>query len=136
MAVDADTLSQLLDTVGRFVDERLRPLEAAVDAEDRVPDEVVEEMRALGLFGLTIPESYGGLGLDVGEEVRVAMVLGRTSPAFRSVFGTNVGIGKSSQSAQKLVPALVRVHHERFLLPKQNDNCAQSGLVNLIRDSR
>ena len=93
MAVDSETLSQLLDTVGRFVDERLRPLEAQVDSDDRVPDEVVAEMRALGLFGLTIPEAYGGLGLEVSEEVRVGMVLGRTSPAFRSVFGTNVGIG-------------------------------------------
>ncbi len=50
-------------------------------------------MKQLGLFGLTIPEQYGGLGLDVTEEVQVALVLGRTSPAFRSVFGTNIGIG-------------------------------------------
>src|SRR5688500_2688984 len=50
-------------------------------------------MRAMGLFGLSIPEQYGGLGLGMSEEVRVALEFGRTTPAFRSVFGTNVGIG-------------------------------------------
>ena len=93
MAIDAETFDRLLETVGRFVEERLRPAEAEVDAEDRVPDAIVEEMKQLGLFGLTIPEAYGGLGLEAGEEVRVAMLLGRSSPAFRSVFGTNIGIG-------------------------------------------
>jgi acyl-CoA dehydrogenase len=93
MPLDPDTLEQLVGTVRRFVDERLVPLEAEVDREDRVPEAVVEEMRELGLFGLTIPEAYGGLGLSMSEEVRVAFELGRTSPAFRSVIGTNIGIG-------------------------------------------
>jgi len=93
MTIDAETFGQLLETVGRFVEERLQPAEAEVDTEDRVPDAIVEEMKRLGLFGLTIPEAYGGLGLDAAEEVRVAMLLGRSSPAFRSVFGTNIGIG-------------------------------------------
>ena len=93
MALDPDTLDQLIDAVRRFVEERLIPLEAQVAEEDRIPDEVVEEMRDLGLFGLTIPEAYGGLGLSTEEECRVVMELGRTSPVFRSVFGTNNGIG-------------------------------------------
>ena len=112
MALDGETLSQLLDTVARFVDERLRPIEAAVDAEDRVPDAVVEEMKRLGLFGLTIPEAYGGLGLDTREEVSVATVLGRTSPAFRSVFGTNIGIG-----SQGLVIDGTEEQKRRYLPP-------------------
>jgi acyl-CoA dehydrogenase len=93
MALDQDTLAQLLDTVERFVTERLRPLEHRVADEDRVPDEVVAEMRELGLFGLSIPEEYGGLGLTMAEEAQVAFRLGRTSPAFRSILGTNNGIG-------------------------------------------
>ncbi len=93
VALDPDTFRQLRDTVERFVVERLVPREDEVEAEDRVPDDIVEEMKALGLFGLTIPEAYGGLGLDMVEETELALVLGRTSPAFRSVFGTNVGIG-------------------------------------------
>ena len=93
MPLDAETFDALLDTVRRFVAERLRPLEAEVDQDDAVPEAIVADMREMGLFGLSIPEEYGGLGLSMGEEVRVALEFGRTTPAFRSVFGTNVGIG-------------------------------------------
>ena len=93
MALDPETFEALLDSIRRFVAERLRPLEARVADEDEVPDEIVREMREMGLFGLSIPEDYGGLGLTMSEEVRVALEFGRTTPAFRSVFGTNVGIG-------------------------------------------
>ena len=93
MPLDAETFDSLIDTVRRFVAERLRPLEERVAEEDEVPAEIVGEMRDMGLFGLSIPEEYGGLGLTMSEEVRVALEFGRTTPAFRSVFGTNVGIG-------------------------------------------
>jgi acyl-CoA dehydrogenase len=93
MALDPQTFDQLLDSVRRFVREKCVPAESRVAEDDRVPDDIVAGMRALGLFGLSIPEDYGGLGLDMEEEVRVAIELGRTSPAFRSVIGTNVGIG-------------------------------------------
>jgi len=96
MALDSDTLQQLLDTLSRFVDERLRPLESQVAQDDAIPEDVIRDMKDLGLFGLTIPEAYGGLGLNMQEEVAVARVFGRTSPAFRSAFGTNVGIGSQS----------------------------------------
>jgi acyl-CoA dehydrogenase len=93
MALDQDTLDQLLDTVERFVAERLRPLEQKVAEDDASPDEIIGEMRDSGLFGLSIPEEYGGLGLAMAEEVQVAFRLGGTSPAFRSLIGTNNGIG-------------------------------------------
>jgi acyl-CoA dehydrogenase len=93
MALDQETRDQLIEGVRRFVSERLRPLEAQVSADDAIPDDVVEEMKQLGLFGLSIPEEYGGLGLSMEDECLVALELGRTSPAFRSAFGTNVGIG-------------------------------------------
>ena len=93
MPLDIETRDQLLDTVRRFVREKCVPIEAKVGEEDRVPDSIVAEMRELGLFGLSIPVEYGGLGLTMEEEVLVAMELGHTSPAFRSVIGTNVGIG-------------------------------------------
>src|SRR5579862_7142678 len=93
MPLDLETRQQLIDTVRRFVRETCVPLEAKVAEEDRVPDEIVAGMRVLGLFGISIPEEYGGLGLSMEEEVLVAMELGHTSPAFRSVIGTNVGIG-------------------------------------------
>ncbi|HEX8442975.1 MAG TPA: acyl-CoA dehydrogenase family protein [Allosphingosinicella sp.] len=93
MALDPETFDALLGAIRRFVAERLRPLEDQVDREDEVPTEIVQEMREMGLFGLSIPEEHGGLALSMTEEVRVALELGRTTPAFRSVFGTNVGIG-------------------------------------------
>jgi len=93
MALDQATLDALLDTVRRFVRDRLMPLEAQVAREDRIPNEIVAQMRELGLFGMTIPEQFGGLGLNTTEECHVVMELGRTSPAFRSVIGTNNGIG-------------------------------------------
>jgi acyl-CoA dehydrogenase len=93
MALDIETRDQLIETVRRFVTERLRPLEAQVSETDAMPDDVIEEMKGLGLFGLSIPEEYGGLDLTMEEECLVAVEMGRTSPAFRSAFGTNVGIG-------------------------------------------
>lgn len=93
MALDPETFDTLIATIRRFVTERLRPLEAQVEEDDAIPAAIVEEMKALGLFGLSIAEEYGGLGLTMLEECKVALELGRTTPAFRSTFGTNVGIG-------------------------------------------
>ncbi|HLW27850.1 MAG TPA: acyl-CoA dehydrogenase family protein [Kiloniellales bacterium] len=93
MALDPQTLEQLLETVRRFVRERLVPNESRMAEEDAIPQEIVTEMADLGLFGLSIPEEYGGLGLTMSEEVQVAFELGKTSPAFRSLVGTNNGIG-------------------------------------------
>ncbi|MFA5964078.1 MAG: acyl-CoA dehydrogenase family protein [Sphingomonas sp.] len=93
MALDPETFDALIDTVRRFVAERLRPIEAQVEADDAIPAEIVAEMRDMGLFGLSIAEEYGGLGLTMYEEARIGIEMGRTTPAFRSTFGTNVGIG-------------------------------------------
>ena len=93
MIRDASLLEALTHTVRRFVRERLVPAEARVEEENAIPAELIDEMRELGLFGLSIPEEFGGLGLTMEEEVTVAFELGYTSPAFRSVIGTNNGIG-------------------------------------------
>jgi len=93
MAFDTDMMNQLVTAVARFVQEYLRPLEGQVAENDAVPSEVRQEIANLGLFGLSIPEEYGGLGLNMEEEVRIALELGKTSPVFRSLIGTNNGIG-------------------------------------------
>ena len=93
MALDPELFEALRDGVRRFVAERLRPREAEIADADEIPDDLVEEMKALGLFGMSIPEEYGGLGLSMTEELNLAFEFGRTSPAMRSAFGTNVGIG-------------------------------------------
>lgn len=93
MIKDPETFNAFLATVERFVKERLVPAEHTVAETDAIPDDIVAEMKAMGLFGLTIPEEYGGLGVTMEEEARLMIAMGRTSPAFRSLFGTTVGIG-------------------------------------------
>lgn len=93
MIRDAETLKVLLDSVERFVQERLVPAENEVADTDQIPADIVADMKAMGLFGLTIPEAYGGLGVTMEEEVMVMLAMGQTSPCFRSLFGTTVGIG-------------------------------------------
>jgi acyl-CoA dehydrogenase len=93
MAIDNESFELLLATVQRFVRERLVPAEDAVEEHDEVPADFVDDMKEMGLFGLSIPDEYGGIGLSMSQECRVAYEIGQTSLAFRSVFGTNVGIG-------------------------------------------
>ena len=93
MALDAQTFEMLRESVRRFVRERLVPNEDRVEEENAVPAGIVAEMRELGLFGLSIPEEYGGIGLTMAEECEIAYEMGQAALAFRSVFGTNVGIG-------------------------------------------
>jgi len=93
MTLDPETFAALRNQVRRFVAERLVPNEDRVEQEDAVPAELVAEMKDLGLFGMSIPEEYGGLGLSMVEEIEVCFEFGQTAAAFRSVFGTNVGIG-------------------------------------------
>ena len=95
-SIDDATLDQFVTVVRRFFRERLRPLEPEVAADDRVPEGVYAEMRDLGLFGLSVPEAYGGLGLSMEGECRIAFETGAASPAFRNCFGTNIGIGSQA----------------------------------------
>ena len=96
MAFDIEIRAQLIETVRRFVREKCVPLEAEVGESDEMPEKIIEEMKQLGLFGLAVPEAYGGLDLDMETECLVALELGWTSPAFRSVAGTNIGIGSQA----------------------------------------
>jgi acyl-CoA dehydrogenase len=93
MALDPETRDQLIETVRRFVAEVCVPNEQLVSETNAIPEAIVQQMRDLGLFGLSISEAYGGLGLTMEEEALVIIEMGHTSPAFRSTFGTNVGIG-------------------------------------------
>jgi acyl-CoA dehydrogenase len=93
MIRDPQILQSTLDTVARFVREKLVPAEAQVAETDELPDELITQMKEMGLFGLTSPEEYGGLGFTCEEEVLTVFELCKTSPAFRSILGTNLGIG-------------------------------------------
>ncbi len=113
MIRDQEVLNQLVDTIHRFVRDRLIPAEQSVAENDAIPEDIAREMKEMGLFGLSIPEEYGGLGRTREEEALVAVAIGHTSPAFRSFFGTNNGIGAqgilidgTEEQKQKYVPRL------------------------------
>jgi acyl-CoA dehydrogenase len=84
---------ELLEAVERLVAERLIPNEERVAEEDAIPAEIVADLKRLGLFGLSIPGAYGGLGLSMTQEVEVVLRLGQAAPAYRSLIGTNNGLG-------------------------------------------
>jgi len=79
--------------VRQFVEEDLNPISLKVEEDDRIPDAIVEKMRKLGLFGLAIPEAYGGLSLSTLGEILVYEELTQTNACFRSRIGTSNGIG-------------------------------------------
>ena len=110
MIRDQEIFNQLRDTIRRFVNERLIPAEDRVVEDNAVPAEILREMREMGLYGMTVPEEYGGLGLTTEEEAYIIMELGRASPAFRSKIGTNNGIG-----SQGIVIDGTPEQKERFL---------------------
>ena len=91
-AVDDDDFQQILAQTRQFVRSAVVPREQEIIATDRVPDDLRDQAKDMGLFGYAIPQEWGGLGLDITQDVELAMELGYTSLALRSMFGTNNGI--------------------------------------------
>jgi acyl-CoA dehydrogenase len=91
-AVDDDDFQQILAQTREFVRTAVVPREQEILAADRIPDDVRDQAKSMGLFGYAIPQEWGGLGLDLAQDVELAMELGYTSLALRSMFGTNNGI--------------------------------------------
>ncbi|MGI6853510.1 acyl-CoA dehydrogenase family protein [Mesorhizobium sp. 1B3] len=96
MTIDTTSRPEMREGLRRYVRARLVPLEAEVAENDRVSDDIIAEMRDMGLFGLTIPSEYGGLGLSVSEEIELVYELTWASLAFRSVVAMNIGIGSKA----------------------------------------
>ena len=94
--MDPELFEQFIDQLERYVRERLLPAERAVIEADRIPDEIVQEMRDMGLFGLTVPEEYGGAGLSTSQYARVVKTMAYAAPAYRSIFSINVGMFNSA----------------------------------------
>jgi len=92
-AVEDADFEIFLTTIERFTREKLIPAEAAVEAEDRIPEDIVAEMRRLGLFGVSIPPEYGGLGMSQEQQVRLHFVMTQASSAYRSRISTTIGLG-------------------------------------------
>jgi acyl-CoA dehydrogenase len=90
--MDESDFQDVLTAVREFVREHVVPQEAEIDEKDAIPDSLRDACKSMGLYGFAIPEEYGGLGLPLSQEVRLVFELGYTTPALRSMFGTNNGI--------------------------------------------
>jgi acyl-CoA dehydrogenase len=90
--MEASDLSDVLSAVRDFVRKDVVPIEEQIDTEDAIPQRVIDTCKEMGLYGFAIPQEYGGLGMTLTEEAQLAIELGWTTPALRSLFGTNNGI--------------------------------------------
>ena len=126
----------VLDAVRRFVRSEVVPREAEIDDTDAIPDDLRRAAVAMGLFGYTLPEEYGGLGATLSEDVRLAFEFGYTTPAFRSMFGTNNGIAGqvlvasgTAEQKQHWLPRLARGSIASFALTEAEAGSDPSGLT-------
>jgi acyl-CoA dehydrogenase len=110
--LDEASFDQVLTAVRQFVRERVIPREEEIERSDAIPDDLRSAAAALGLFGYALPEEYGGAGVTVTQDVRLAFEFGYTTPAFRSMFGTNNGI------AGQVIARFGSAQQQRAFLPR------------------
>ena len=94
--MDAETFEQFAEQLERYVKERLIPAESEMIENDAIPPVIIDEMRDMGLFGLSVPEEYGGAGLNMTQYARVVNMMSNAAPAYRSIFSINVGMFASA----------------------------------------
>jgi len=90
--VNSADFAEIVSVTRDFIRGRVVPAENEIEERDEVPDDIRQAAKDMGLYGFAIPEEYGGLGLGLEEEVQLVFELGYTTPALRSMFGTNNGI--------------------------------------------
>ena len=90
--VSTTEFDELIEVLRDFIRREVMPAEAGIDESDEIPSRLIAQAKEMGLYGYALPAEFGGLGLSVPQQVRLTMELGYTSPAFRSLFGTNNGI--------------------------------------------
>ncbi len=141
--VSDDDFQEILAQTRHFVRTAVVPREQEILAEDRVPDDLREQAKKMGLFGYAIPQQWGGLGLNLAQDVELAMELGYTSLALRSMFGTNngiagqvlVGFGTDEQKARWLEPMATGDVVASFALTEPGAGSNPSGLrTKAVRD--
>ena len=90
--MDADIYDAFMEQLQRYVRERLIPAEDQLEELGRVPDDILAEMRDMGLFGVTMPEQYGGAGMNISQYVGFIREIAYASPAYRSIVSINIGM--------------------------------------------
>ncbi|MEX5707260.1 acyl-CoA dehydrogenase family protein [Parafrankia sp. FMc6] len=136
-----DDVRQVITSTRRFVRERVVPAEAEIERTDAIPPDLRRAAAAMGLFGFAVPEEYGGLGLDMSAEVQLVFELGYTTPAFRSMFGTNNGIaghvlleGATQEQKKAYLPLIASGEWTAaFALTEENAGSDPAGLVTSAR---
>jgi acyl-CoA dehydrogenase len=140
--LDPETFADFLQTLRRFVRERLVPAEPEVVETDRVPAGLLDEMRELGLFGLTIPVDYGGAGLSIDQYLEAIRELSWAAPAFRSAMAIGTGIvatalkldGTEAQKAEYL-PRLAAGEIASFALTEPDSGSDSAAMrTRAVRD--
>lgn len=141
--VSDEDFAEILAQTRHFVRTSVVPRETEILAEDRVPDDLREQAKTMGLFGYAIPQQWGGLGLDLRQDVELAMELGYTSLAVRSMFGTNngiagqvlVGFGTEEQKSRWLAPIATGNVVASFALTEPGAGSNPAGLLTkAVRD--
>jgi acyl-CoA dehydrogenase len=90
--MDPELFDQFIDQLKRYVRERLIPAEAGILETDRIPDDIMAEMRDMGLFGITMPEEFGGAAMNVSQYCRTIRELSYAMPCYRSITSINIGM--------------------------------------------
>jgi acyl-CoA dehydrogenase len=88
-------VTQLCDEIRRFIQKEVEPRSRWIEENDAIPDDLVQKARELGLFGLTIPEQYGGIGLDLAGKCAVEEEMGKTNYGFATLIGNHTGISST-----------------------------------------
>ena len=104
---------QLCDEIRRFIQKEVEPRSRWIEEHDAIPDELIQKAREMGLFGLTIPEQYGGSGLDLAGKCAVEEEMGKTNYGFATLIGNHTGISTtgivalgSEAQKQKYLPRM------------------------------
>src|ERR1700750_676759 len=134
--VAAEDFAPILAQVKQFVRDEVVPREREIADTNAIPQDLREKAAAMGLFGYAIPEEYGGLGLAITQDVELALELGYTTLAFRSLFGTNngiagqvlVGYGTDGQKKRWLEPMAERRVGAALALTEPEAGSAPSGM--------
>ncbi len=138
--MDGETFEQFAQQLERYVQERLIPAEHDVIENDAVPPEIVQEMRDLGLFGISVPEEFGGAGLNTTQYARIVNTMGYAAPAFRSIFAINIGMfasalknGATPEQQAHWYPKLVEGEIACFGLTEPGSGSDSAGLATTAR---
>ncbi len=140
--MDPEIFDQFIDQLRRYVRERLIPAEPEIIETDRIPDEIVEEMREMGLFGVSIPEEFGGAGMNIAQYARTVEELSYAMPCFRSMISINIGMvtaglknGGTEEQKAEWLPRLAAGEIASFGLTEPGSGSDSAGMQTTAKRS-